>query len=72
MQKIIQIYPCLLKLSCKQESMTDGRTLLLYPSPLSLGDNKQMLYTVNKHISLDLYYFMQRFTVTLMVLPNLL
>ena len=26
MQKIIQIYPCLLKLSCKQESVTDGQT----------------------------------------------
>ena len=26
MQKIIQIYPCLLKLSRKQESVTDGRT----------------------------------------------
>ena len=26
MQKIIPIYPCLLKLSCKQESVTDGRT----------------------------------------------
>ena len=25
MQKIIQIHPCLLKLSCKQESVTDGR-----------------------------------------------
>jgi hypothetical protein len=42
MQKIIQIHPCLLKLSRKQESMTDGRTdrraLLLYPSLLSQGD----------------------------------
>ena len=26
MQKIIQIHPCLLKLSHKQESMTDGQT----------------------------------------------
>jgi hypothetical protein len=26
MQNIIQIYPCLLKLSRKQESVTDGRT----------------------------------------------
>jgi len=48
MQKIIQIHPCLLKLSRKQESVTDGRTdgqtdgrpLLLYPSPLSWGDKK--------------------------------
>ena len=36
MQKIIQIHPCLLKLSRKQESVTDGQTdgrpLLLYPS----------------------------------------
>ena len=28
---IIQIYPCLLKLSRKQESVTDVRPLLLYP-----------------------------------------
>jgi hypothetical protein len=26
MQNIIQIHPCLLKLSCKQESVTDGQT----------------------------------------------
>jgi len=26
MHKIIQIHPCLLKLSRKQESVTDGRT----------------------------------------------
>ena len=39
MQKIIQIHPCLLKLSRKQESVTDGRPLLLYPPPLSRGDN---------------------------------
>ena len=31
MQNIIQIYPCLLKLSRKQESVTDGRPLLLDP-----------------------------------------
>jgi hypothetical protein len=35
MQKIIRIYPCLLKLSRKQESVMDGETerrpLLLYP-----------------------------------------
>ena len=31
MQTIIQIYPCLLKLSRKQESVTDGQPLLLYP-----------------------------------------
>jgi hypothetical protein len=56
MQKIIQIYPCLLKLSRKQESVTDGRTdgqtdgrpLLLYPSPLSRGDNNvQYKHTYN-------------------------
>jgi hypothetical protein len=41
MQKIIQIYTCLLKLSRKQESVTDGRPLLLYPSPLLRGDNKR-------------------------------
>jgi hypothetical protein len=31
MHKIIQIYPCLLKLSRKQESVTDRQPLLLYP-----------------------------------------
>jgi hypothetical protein len=36
--KIIQIYPCLLKLSCKQESVTDGRYYYI-PSSLSRGDN---------------------------------
>ena len=50
MQKIIQIYPCLLKLSRKQESVTDGETdgrpLLLYPSPLLRGDN-------NDNINMD-------------------
>jgi hypothetical protein len=43
MQKSIQIYPCLLKLSHKQESVTDGQTDSRYyyiPSPLSRGDNK--------------------------------
>jgi hypothetical protein len=34
MQKIIQIYTCLLKLSRKQESVMDGR-------PLLRGDNKR-------------------------------
>ena len=38
MQKIIQIYPFLLKLSCKQESVTDGRYYYI-PSLLSRGDN---------------------------------
>ena len=40
MQKIIQIYPCLLKLSHKQESVTDGQTDGRYyyiPSQLSRG-----------------------------------
>jgi hypothetical protein len=37
MQKIIQIYPCLLKLSHKQESVTDGRPLLLYPLTAIVG-----------------------------------
>jgi hypothetical protein len=43
MQNIIQIYTCLLKLSRKQESVTDGRTDGRYyyiPSPLSWGDKK--------------------------------
>jgi hypothetical protein len=42
MQKSIQIYPCLLKLSRKQESVTDRQTDGRYyyiPSPLSQGDN---------------------------------
>ena len=41
MQKIIQIHPCLLKLSRKQESVTDGRTDSRYynPSTLLQGDN---------------------------------
>ena len=47
MQKIIHIYPCLLKLSGKQESVTDGQTdrrpLLLYPSTLSRGDKNEWL-----------------------------
>ena len=40
MQNIIQIYPCLLKLSRKQESVTDRRPLLLYPlTAIVGGDN---------------------------------
>ena len=42
MQKIIQIYPCLLKLSLKQESVMDGQTDSRYyyiPSMLSRGAN---------------------------------
>jgi septin family protein len=45
MQKSIQIYLCLLKLSHRQESVTDRRTDGRYyyiPSPLSRGDNKTM------------------------------
>ena len=41
MQKIIQIYPCLLKLLRKQESVTDGQRDSRYyyiPSLLSQGD----------------------------------
>jgi hypothetical protein len=44
MQKSIQIYPCLLKLSRKQESVTDGQTDSRYyyiPSLLSRGIIKQ-------------------------------
>jgi hypothetical protein len=40
MQKIIEIYPCLLKLSRKQESVTDGQTASRYyyiPSPLYIA-----------------------------------
>ena len=36
MQQIIQIYPCLLKLSRKQESVTDGRYYYIQ----SRGDKK--------------------------------
>jgi hypothetical protein len=42
MQKIIQIYPCLLKLSRKQESVTDGHYYYI-PSSLSRGDNKMLV-----------------------------
>jgi hypothetical protein len=42
MQNIIQIYPCLLKLSRKQESVTDGRRYYYIPSPLMRGDNNQL------------------------------
>jgi hypothetical protein len=46
MQKIIQIYQCLLKLSRKQESVTDwqadGRYYYI-PSPLPRGDNMRAL-----------------------------
>ena len=52
--KIIQIYPCLLKLSCKQESVTDGQTdrrtdgcYYYIRSPLSRGD-KINIYKVHK------------------------
>jgi hypothetical protein len=45
MQKIIQIYPCLLKLSRKQESVTDGHYYYI-PSPLSRGDNKMLVITI--------------------------
>ena len=40
MQKIIQIHPCLLKLSHKQESVTDGQTDGCYyyiPHPIAGG-----------------------------------
>jgi hypothetical protein len=54
MQNIIQIYPCLLKLSRKQESVTDRRmdkrSLLPYPSPLSQGDNKTDFPVVKVHV----------------------
>jgi hypothetical protein len=40
MQNIIQIHPCLLKLSRKQESVTDGRTAAITISLLQ-GDNKE-------------------------------
>ena len=35
MQKIMQIYPYLLKLSLKQESVTDGQTAAITISPHS-------------------------------------
>jgi hypothetical protein len=58
MHKIIQIYPCLLKLSRKQESVTDGRYYYI-PSPLSWGDNKVNLelkkYAFEKRYSIQIY-----------------
>ena len=52
MHKIIQIYPSLLKLSRKQESVTDEQTerqtdgrYYYIPSLLSRGDNKQVSVT---------------------------
>ena len=58
--KIIQIYPCLLKLSHKQESVTgrqtdrrtDGHYYYMYihiPSPLSQGDNNASFEVQEKH-----------------------
>ena len=55
MQKIIQIYPCLLKLSRKEESVTNGQTdrqtdrrtdgrYYYIPSPLSRGDINDKLH----------------------------
>jgi hypothetical protein len=37
MQKIIQIHACLLKLSCKQESVTDGQTATITISLTSIA-----------------------------------
>jgi hypothetical protein len=48
MQTIIEIYPCLLKLSRKQEGMTDGCYYYI-PSPLSWGDNKNAYYSALCH-----------------------
>ena len=60
MQKIIQIYPCLLKLSRKQESVTtDGRYYYIL-SPLSRRDNKKYLKFQTKvtiYVLLFLYNF---------------
>ena len=41
MQEFIEIYPCLLKLSRKQESVTDGRTaaITIFPHRFRGGDN---------------------------------
>jgi hypothetical protein len=54
MQKIIQIYPCLLKLSRKQKSVTDGQT----DGRLLRGDNNDNINmdstktgSVNAHIN---------------------
>ena len=58
-QKNIQIYPCLLKLSRKQESVTDGRYYYI-PSPLSRRDNKKYLKFQTKvtiYVLLFLYNF---------------
>ena len=65
MQKIIQIYPCLLKLLRKQESVKDGQTdrqtdrqtdgqdgsYNYIPSPLSRGDKKPTNVHFNTYTS---------------------
>jgi len=63
MQTIIQIYPCLLKLSRKQESVTDGQTdgqtdgrYYYIPSPLSRGDNNLMRALITFCFHLLFYY----------------
>jgi hypothetical protein len=38
MQKIIQIHPCLLKLSHKQECVTDGQTAAITISLTAIGE----------------------------------
>ena len=62
MPKIIQIYPCLLKLSRKQESVTDGQTdgqtdcrYYYIPSPLSRGIIRSIVNRIVYHQSL-IYY----------------
>jgi hypothetical protein len=76
MQTIIQIYPCLLKLSHKQESVMDRQTaaittFLYIPSPLSRGDNNiEVRAIIHKTIiCICLYYlFLQLHKTQLYIL----
>ena len=54
--KIIQIYPCLLQLSRKQESVTDGQTAAITISPRRyrvgiIKQNNKCIYNKNKTIN---------------------
>ena len=58
MQKIIQIHPCLLKVSCKQESVTDGqtdrRTAAITISPTAIaGDNKSYKAQISEALGIS-------------------
>ena len=46
MQKFIEIYPCLLKLSRKQESVTNGQTAAITISPHRYRRGIQISYAI--------------------------